>query len=392
MSAPPPTDAAREETEADSNARADEGGDPGPCAVPRTQLVHSEYLELNADCAEFCPTPGLTHLLALGTYQLVEETQERVGRCYLRALRGPWPGCGVGPASGEGAAGGGSSVSVGASCCVDLPGIFDLKWRPAGEEAGGSGGRESRGLAVLGAALADGTVRLLEAMAVSGGGITLLSEWEAHSLEVWCTAFHRAERHLLFSGADDCYFKAYDTRSDPASPVFSDRRTHAAGVCTVSPHPGQPHLVATGSYDEHVRLWDMRNLSRPVVVSQLNTGGGNWRLRWHPHDPHVLLAACMYNGFAVLRASADWAQLDNVVAYARPNKAIAYGADWWRGPAPPPVAPAPPAAAADDAPGACTLGAGDCGRRDGDGASWLAATCSFYDRQHTLVWLPTRSA
>eukprot|EP00967_Tisochrysis_lutea_P040638 scaffold48860_cov22-Tisochrysis_lutea.AAC.4 len=42
---------------------------------------------------------------------------------------------------------------------------------------------------------------------------------------------------------------------------------------------------------------------------QANTGGGNWRLRWHPEQPALLLAACMYNGCAVLRASADFSQL-----------------------------------------------------------------------------------
>ena len=40
----------------------------------------------------------------------------------------------------------------------------------------------------------------------------------------------------------------------------------------------------------------------PALPSQVNTGGGNWRLRWHPHNPSLLLAACMYRGFAVLKA------------------------------------------------------------------------------------------
>ncbi len=156
-------------------------------------------------------------------------------------------------------------------------------------------------------------------MQVAEGGLQLVSEWEAHSLEAWCTAFHKAEvscaalriprraaiwvcptnvdsqlkpigtkccfnfkpqtcaqcqpshsfpyprllrhlvapstptpvphlnphahalqPHLLFSGADDCYFKGHDLRADFSGPpglVFSDRRSHAAGVCTVSPHP-----------------------------------------------------------------------------------------------------------------------------------------------------------
>ncbi|GIL46044.1 hypothetical protein Vafri_3131 [Volvox africanus] len=262
-------------------------------------IMYSEVLDFNADCAEFCPLPGLNYLLALGTYQLLEETQERLGRCYLRALQ--LSGAAEQP---QGSTNAGS---------LDMPGIFDLKWRPPACDT-----RK----AMLGAALADGTVRLMEvfedgaavtrpqlrlqsqvaacssgmclsldwqaahggavariATSSSAGTLSLLQatnselshlcEWKAHDLEAWCTAFHKAEENILFSGADDCYFKAYDIRSDPASPIFSNRRTHAAGVCTVSPHPKEHHIVATGSYDEHVRIWDMRNTSKPVVISQV---------------------------------------------------------------------------------------------------------------------------
>ena len=47
-------------------------------------VLHEERkLELNADCAEFCPTPGRQDLLAVGTYQLDEQEQQRHGRLYL---------------------------------------------------------------------------------------------------------------------------------------------------------------------------------------------------------------------------------------------------------------------------------------------------------------------
>ncbi|EFJ44236.1 hypothetical protein VOLCADRAFT_95451 [Volvox carteri f. nagariensis] len=403
--------------------------------------IHSETLDFNADCAEFCPLPGFTHLLALGTYQLLEEKQERVGRCYLRTLH---RGSGVGgePSGGTHAA------------SLDMPGIFDLKWRPTAYSGQG---------AVLGAALADGTVRCLEAVAASddmpaekaqaqlrqrsevaacSSGMCLSLDWQVAagseqariavsnstgtlSLIQTHSGFEPLQENIIFSGADDCYFKAYDIRSDPSAPVFADRRTHKAGICTVSPHPTQRHVVATGSYDEYVRLWDMRNTSKPFILSQLNTSGGNWRLRWHPHDPQLLLAACIaethydatgalvarpahmsythhtlplppsgdengvilkalmfefiyrtcnrYNGFGVLRAAGDFRDLSVVAMYQSPNKYIAYGADWWQ------EGPCRTADASDTG--------GSKGRADKGRA--LAATCSFYDRLHTLVWLRT---
>ena len=47
-------------------------------------VLHEERkLELNADCAEFCPFPGHQDLLAVGTYQLDEQKQQRHGRLHL---------------------------------------------------------------------------------------------------------------------------------------------------------------------------------------------------------------------------------------------------------------------------------------------------------------------
>jgi diphthamide biosynthesis protein 7 len=255
---------------------------------------------------------------------------------------------------------------------------------------------------------------------------------------------------------------------EPGAPVFFDRRAHAAGVCCVAPHPAQEHLVATGSYDEAIRLWDTRNAARPVGKAQVcgcaacgasgaagaergeagglsstfcrsagaphtslltasrgptspntqvPTGGGTWRLRWHPHDPSLILAACMYNGFAIGRASGAWDAVQIVESYSG-HESIAYGADWH-----PTAGAAGAGSAAGDAAGgeeAGSEGAGgeaaaeDTGRGDagGDGAGGdteggegadggaaagggsggggresLVATCSFYDRRLHL-WTP----
>ncbi len=107
-----------------------------------------------------------------------------------------------------------------------------------------------------------------------------------------------------------------------------------------------------------------------VMWLQVNTGGGVWRLKWHPCDSHLLLAACMYAGFAVLRVDAASgtagtaqrstlpARPDNRIAVAERyphHQSLAYGASW------------------------CA--------EVGEGGQSLVATCSFYDRLLHL-WSP----
>lgn len=74
---------------------------------------------------------------------------------------------------------------------------------------------------------------------------------------------------IIYSGADDASFKGWDMRAPARSPAFVNRRAHGAGVCIVSGHPEQQHLLCTGSYDDHIRLWDSRLLQRPLMTHEV---------------------------------------------------------------------------------------------------------------------------
>ena len=138
-----------------------------------------------------------------------------------------------------------------------------------------------------------------------------------------------------------------------------------AGVTTITPSPYTEHLLAVGSYDENVRIFDARNPLRPLRT--IHCGGGIWRARFHP-DPSRsgdLLVAGMHDGFKVARvdsslvadissaAATDDETGCKIVARFDEHTSLAYGADWSRLPS-----------------------------KDGGN---LVATCSFYD--HTLhMW------
>jgi diphthamide biosynthesis protein 7 len=61
-------------------------------------------------------------------------------------------------------------------------------------------------------------------------------------------------------------------------------------------------------------------------VSSHHAEGGVWRLKWHPTDPSLLLAACMHHGFRVLQKDAQgtW----SIVEEDHVHQSLAYGADW----------------------------------------------------------------
>ena len=102
-------------------------------------------------------------------------------------------------------------------------------------------------------------------------------------------------------------------------------RSFEAGVTTIQSHPHVEHLLAVGSYDDHIRLFDVRNPLRPV--SQMHVGGGVWRAKWHPSSARKddLLLACMYAGCKVVKIGEETSE---VVKSFEEHKSIAYGADW----------------------------------------------------------------
>jgi WD40 repeat protein len=124
-------------------------------------------------------------------------------------------------------------------------------------------------------------------------------------------------------GGDDCKLKFWDTRS--LSRPQHTCKHHSMGVCSVASHPSQPHVFASGSYDEMVCVWDTRHMMQPLC--EVGVGGGVWRLKWHPVDKGLLLAACMHNGCHVLQW--ETGLLSVVVGYYQ-HKSLLYGIDWGR--------------------------------------------------------------
>ncbi|XP_042579794.1 diphthine methyltransferase [Cyprinus carpio] len=332
----------------------------------RTRTLQVFDTELSADTVEWCPLPQFSHVLACGTYQLQKgdekQTAEncpapnRIGRLYLFECN---PQTSFIPPLTE-------------TQRRDTPAILDLKWChvPISERP------------VLGMATASGEIQLYKLMGSqqgtcglehelstglgpdrlalsldwstgrgessdvrvvssdSSGSLTALSlgeaslnavcQWKAHDFEAWIAAFSYWDTQIVYSGGDDCKLKGWDLRMGPSSPTFTSKR-HTMGVCSIHSNPHREHILATGSYDENVLLWDGRNMKQPL--SETAVGGGVWRLKWHPSEEHLLLAACMHNDFHILHCQKAMEGQDApcpVLASYILHNSLAYGADWSR--------------------------------------------------------------
>jgi diphthamide biosynthesis protein 7 len=149
---------------------------------------------------------------------------------------------------------------------------------------------------------------------------------------------------------------------------------HEAGVTSLC--QPRPHELVTGSYDNKVRLFDLRALRREPLAA-FDTGGGVWRLKWTEapcHLPRVavsrsataefddsddddddddaevggggggnrenmgqcaegaqlgqIAAACMHGGVHVLGLSASQTPHFSSLLHYRGHDSIAYGVDW----------------------------------------------------------------
>ncbi|KAL2649763.1 hypothetical protein R1flu_017891 [Riccia fluitans] len=319
----------------------------------------------NADAAEFCPCEPYLNIVAAASYTLQEGEQPvRLGELYLfsaEKLR-------INETSNSS-----STLSLKQVYHRETSGVFDLKWRPWSDRTSNP---------CLAQASADGTLRLhmleenekattsssalnlreaagaqispsmclyvdwnpssasesphvavshsdgsLSVVDIGQGELEVISSWDAHGFEAWVVSYDSWKPQILFSGGDDSQFCCWDLR-DTQTPVFRDRRTHQMGVCSIQSNPLLENILVTGSYDEYVRLWDLRMIQKPLMQVELGLGGGVWRLKWHHKDSGLILAACMHNGFAIARI--EGGEITVLEQYEE-HKSLAYGGSWYRG-------------------------------------------------------------
>lgn len=158
------------------------------------------------------------------------------------------------------------------------------------------------------------------------GGFEKIYSANPHSFEAWIAVFDKNQPNIVYTGGDDTVLACYDLRTPPDPDLLWKSRVHDAGVTSLLSMPGKEHVLISGSYDEHLRVLDLRNPKRAVKES-LNLGGGIWRIKQHPHRSDLLLTANMYHNFAIVSYGAADSSLTQEAQYFE-HKSICYGCDW----------------------------------------------------------------
>lgn len=339
------------------------------------KVLHEFDTGLYSDSVEWCPTFGHQNILACGTYQLLENIPEeenpdniqiRLGRLFLFKTKKV-----------------GSKYDCVPIQNIDMPGILDMKWSRVGAETllgvansvgeiillsmtsspgeddlhdvvGGDVSlrfhdkisiRDKEDLKTLSLSLdwsnrlrdVDNDAEVKIAVSDSKGRISIIDvgtsrvsqSFLAHDHEAWMCAFDCFHPKIVFSGGDDMKLKRWDLRIDPAESgaTHTNSKAHSAGVCSFQSHPFREHILASGSYDEYVLIWDTRNFKRPL--SETNVAGGVWRLKWCPDDGKTLLCGCMHGGAHVLDfGEGVYEKEGQIIASYHGHPTITYGADF----------------------------------------------------------------
>lgn len=314
------------------------------------QKLGSWDTQLYADCVEFCPYDPFLSIAVCGNYQLCESESARIGRLNVHSVNL-------------------ERLDLTPIQQIDTPGILDIKWcrQPINNQLL-LAAANALGEFVLYKVNNDSTLSQLHStkiqddnrlalfcdwwqgekvsvsdskgyvhcLSVNAQGSVVESSWKGHEYEAWVASFDRHDGNLVYSGGDDCCFRMWDLR-DTSSALITNKKAHQMGVTSIETSPFNPNLLATGSYDERLLLWDKRQMK--IWLNDTNLGGGVWKIRWEPEKGRYMLVAAMHNGFHIVDSHSPLADQDSsasdsrepeIVTSYKEHSSLAYGCDWSR--------------------------------------------------------------
>jgi len=146
----------------------------------------------------------------------------------------------------------------------------------------------------LATASEDCTVRLWDTTQASKTvrSLTETRKYTHHSAIVNDVQHHPLHSTLLGTVSDDLTLQILDLRSSDTtkSAVTSGRDQHTDAINVLAFNPAAEYLVATGSADKTISLWDLRNLKHKLHALEGHQDSVT-SLEWHPFEESVLASS-----------------------------------------------------------------------------------------------------
>ncbi|KAG8180064.1 hypothetical protein JTE90_016191 [Oedothorax gibbosus] len=111
-----------------------------------------------------------------------------------------------------------------------------------------------------------------------------------HTAVVEDVAWHLLHESLFGSVADDQKLMIWDTRSNNTSKPSHTVDAHTAEVNCLSFNPYSEFILATGSADKTVALWDLRNLKLKLHSFESHKDE-IFQVQWSPHNETILASS-----------------------------------------------------------------------------------------------------
>jgi WD40 repeat protein len=124
----------------------------------------------------------------------------------------------------------------------------------------------------------------------AGGYLDPTAVYEGHSDVVEDVAWHNHHSQIFGSVGDDRKLLLWDTRERDRKKPYQSVDAHAAEVHCLAFNPYSEFILATGSADRTVALWDMRNLAVKLHSFE-NHADEIIQISWSPFNEAILASA-----------------------------------------------------------------------------------------------------
>ncbi|KAK3603944.1 hypothetical protein CHS0354_036917 [Potamilus streckersoni] len=122
---------------------------------------------------------------------------------------------------------------------------------------------------------------------LKGGVIYATNASREHRTIVNDVAWHPSAENIFGSVGDDRKLMLWDTRSNNASNIV---HAHASDVHCLGFNPHHKFIVATGSLDESIALWDIRNFKYKLYSLEAHKDA-IFQLQWSSHNENILASS-----------------------------------------------------------------------------------------------------